>query len=82
VIRQQCTYDTGHARDLTARACRQLADVLIEDLGRGASPEPIELSGLHVEGLLAYVFQDSAAPALENLTTLHWGLRRFRGDPA
>jgi hypothetical protein len=47
----------------------------------GASPEPIELGRLHVEGLLAYVFPDPP-PTNENLTTLYWGLQRFRSNPA
>jgi hypothetical protein len=80
-IRQRCAYDTGYARDLAARACLQLADVLAEDLRWGELSEPIELGSLHAEGLLTYVLQDPPDPTHEELTTLYWGLRRFRGDP-
>jgi hypothetical protein len=80
MIRQFCV-DVAGPLDLPARACLQLADVIAEDLERGSSPEPIELGRLHVDGLLAYVFRDSLRRGDEDLTTLCWGLQRFRVDP-
>ena len=68
-IRRSCTYNTGFARDVVARACLQLADVIAEDLDRGDSPEPIELGRSHVDGLLAHVFRDDAFWGDEELTT-------------
>ncbi len=76
--RRLCVDDGGHALDIPARACLQLADVIAEDLERGASLEPIELGRLQVEGLLAYVLRDETFQGDEELTTLHWGLQRFR----
>jgi hypothetical protein len=77
-IRRLCVDEGGHALDLPARACLQLADVLEEDLDRGESPEPIELGRLQVEGLLVYVFRDNSFRGDDELITLYWGLPRFR----
>lgn len=81
-IRRLCADEGGHPLDIVARSCLQLADVLAEDLNRGESPEPIELARLQVEGLLGYVLRDEAFRGEEELTTLYWGLQRFRGDPS
>jgi hypothetical protein len=80
MIRRLCVDEGGHALDLPARACLQLADVIKENLEQGSSPEPIELGRLQVEGLLAYVLRDFVVQGPEEMTELQYALRRFRGD--
>jgi hypothetical protein len=81
MIRRLCVDDGGHALDIPARACLQLADMIAESVERGEPLEPIELGRLQAEGLLAYVLRDETFQGHAELATLYWGLRRFRDSP-
>ena len=70
VIREKCADLHGHPHDENARACLQLADVIREDLERGASPEPIELGMSHVEGRCEYVVEQDEIVGLPLLRDL------------
>jgi hypothetical protein len=62
--------------DDAGRAVRALADRMEASEG-----EPVELGDTEIEGLTAYVIRDYNVQGHDELTALHYALRRYRGDP-
>ena len=88
-IRTACVDAAGRAWDREARAALQVADVIAEDVGRGHSSEPMELSYSAVLGLLYHALLDKDVADVrahvarsDGVAALYLGLRRFAREAA
>lgn len=77
MIRRTSSDLHGRPLDDNARACLQLADVTREDLQRGESVKPIELTRSHVDGLCEYVIGEDEIGSIGELADLCDALERY-----
>jgi hypothetical protein len=72
----QGSYPHDEALEARGRACRQLADVIAEDLATGSSPEPIKPGDTHIRALNG-LLRDTAPDGNPALTALAHAISRY-----